>query len=219
VTWIPTDWSRLLTCPTELIKVGAALYLRTPCPCPHDDVPPRRWHGGPRAHVPCRSDSSLLHHILIPPRSTWCGPSSAQMASEGSIGVSPRQRCGIWVTDRTSARGSRNCFTGLSLFPWRCPWPSLTAVDHACRYEAVCRYFKSQKPAPPPSSGVGQRRHHHESLIEEAEEELGSLGWPELMTAGGLAGVTAWVVSGLDACRILSPCRPAQGSCRIAAVD
>lgn len=73
----------------------------------------------------------------------------------------------------------------------------LTAAGHACRYEAVCRYFRSQKPAPPPSSSVGSRRHHHESLIEEAEEELGSLGWAELMTAGGLAGVTAWVVSGL----------------------
>lgn len=74
----------------------------------------------------------------------------------------------------------------------------MLTVGYSYRYEAVCRYFRSQKPPPPPSSGVGERKHHHESLIEEAEEELGSLGWAELMTAGGLAGVTAWVVSGLD---------------------
>lgn len=57
------------------------------------------------------------------------------------------------------------------------------------RYEATCRYFKSRKPPPEPP------RHYHNNLIDEAEEELRALSWPELMTAGGLAGVTAWVVS------------------------
>ena len=58
------------------------------------------------------------------------------------------------------------------------------------RYEGVCRYFKSYKtPETPP------RRHRHDSLIVEAEEDLARLSWPELMTAGGLAGVVAWLVS------------------------
>jgi solute carrier family 25 carnitine/acylcarnitine transporter 20/29 len=56
-------------------------------------------------------------------------------------------------------------------------------------YEGVCRYFKSRKIPPPPI-----HPHHHDNLIEEAEEELASLTWPELMTAGGLAGVVAWIV-------------------------
>jgi len=57
------------------------------------------------------------------------------------------------------------------------------------RYEATCRYFKSRKSPPEPP------RHYHNNLIDEAEEELRALSWPELMTAGGLAGVTAWIVS------------------------
>lgn len=37
---------------------------------------------------------------------------------------------------------------------------------------------------------------HEHDLIHEAEAELHSgLGWVELMTAGGVAGVVAWVVS------------------------
>jgi hypothetical protein len=39
------------------------------------------------------------------------------------------------------------------------------------------------------------RNVHHDSLIDEAEAELASgLTWPELMAAGGVAGVTAWLV-------------------------
>jgi hypothetical protein len=57
------------------------------------------------------------------------------------------------------------------------------------RYEATCRFFKSRKCPPQPP------RHYHNNLIDEAEEEMRALSWPELMTAGGLAGVTAWIVS------------------------
>ncbi len=57
-------------------------------------------------------------------------------------------------------------------------------------YEFVCRFFKHRKNPPP----VPSSRHHHESLIDEAEQERSRLTWPELMTAGGLAGVTAWMV-------------------------
>ena len=63
------------------------------------------------------------------------------------------------------------------------------------RYEAVCRFFKSQKPPQTPPPPEYARRHHHSSLIDEAEEEMAALRWPELMTAGGLAGVMAWLVS------------------------
>ncbi|KAL7422931.1 hypothetical protein Q5752_002228 [Cryptotrichosporon argae] len=60
-----------------------------------------------------------------------------------------------------------------------------------CTYEATCRFFKSLHPPAPPA-----RKHHHESLIDEAERELASgLSWAELMTAGGLAGVVAWIAT------------------------
>lgn len=35
-------------------------------------------------------------------------------------------------------------------------------------------------------------RVHHGNLVEEAESELGQLGWGELMLAGGLAGMVSW---------------------------
>jgi solute carrier family 25 carnitine/acylcarnitine transporter 20/29 len=58
----------------------------------------------------------------------------------------------------------------------------------------MCRFFKSMKPPPPPPQAY--RNRHHDSLIDEAEAELASgLTWPELMAAGGVAGVTAWLVS------------------------
>ena len=47
--------------------------------------------------------------------------------------------------------------------------------------------------APDPSLEV--QRHYHNNLIDEAEEDLQSLSWPELMFAGGVAGVAAWLVS------------------------
>jgi len=56
----------------------------------------------------------------------------------------------------------------------------------------MCRFFKSFKPPPPIKTS---RNVHHDSLIDEAEAELASgLTWPELMAAGGVAGVTAWLV-------------------------
>lgn len=61
------------------------------------------------------------------------------------------------------------------------------------RYEAVCRYFKWRR------AKAGHPLEHHDhkhDLISEGEAELSSgLNWAELMTAGGVAGVVAWVVS------------------------
>jgi solute carrier family 25 carnitine/acylcarnitine transporter 20/29 len=55
-------------------------------------------------------------------------------------------------------------------------------------YEASCRFFKWRRSLPSTSHGHG--------LIDEAEAELHSgLNWAELMAAGGVAGVIAWVVS------------------------
>lgn len=62
------------------------------------------------------------------------------------------------------------------------------------RYEAICRYFRSRQ-----TPLQARSTHHHESLIEEAEQEIKSLSWAELMVAGGVAGVTAWAVSCLCA--------------------
>lgn len=67
----------------------------------------------------------------------------------------------------------------------------------------MCRFFKSRKPQPQAAFGGSspepnpsrQSQHSHANLIEEAEQELSVLTWPELMTAGGLAGVIAWMVS------------------------
>lgn len=61
------------------------------------------------------------------------------------------------------------------------------------RYEAVCRYFKWRRA----KSGHPLEYHDHKhDLISEGEAELNSgLNWAELMTAGGVAGVVAWVVS------------------------
>lgn len=90
------------------------------------------------------------------------------------------------------------------------------------RYEATCRFFRSRKPAPEPSLAPELKRHpNHNSLIEEAEEELHALSWPELMTAGGLAGVTAWLVSRRRECqsradiRLHSPLTCSRRACRL----
>lgn len=75
------------------------------------------------------------------------------------------------------------------------------------RYEAMCRLFKSFKPPPPPPSSTSSHRNrHHDSLIDEAEAELASgLTWAELMAAGGVAGVTAWLVRLPFPFRVLPP--------------
>nr|XP_019051112.1 carnitine/acyl carnitine carrier [Kwoniella bestiolae CBS 10118]OCF30042.1 carnitine/acyl carnitine carrier [Kwoniella bestiolae CBS 10118] len=60
-------------------------------------------------------------------------------------------------------------------------------------YEATLRLFKYMKSPPLPEN---TRRHEGHTLIDEAEMELSSgLSWPELMAAGGIAGVTAWLAT------------------------
>ncbi|CAD6564976.1 MAG: hypothetical protein TREMPRED_000531 [Tremellales sp. Tagirdzhanova-0007] len=81
--------------------------------------------------------------------------------------------------------GLRGLYRGLSATMLR----DLAYGPYFLTYESVCRIFKWAKQLP----SVPSKQHHHESLIEEAEEELSSLTWPELMIAGGLAGVTAWM--------------------------
>lgn len=80
---------------------------------------------------------------------------------------------------------------------------SSIAVPHTdiYRYEGTCRYFRSLRPPPPPPEILAEqylqqsRQRHHESLIDEAESELSQLKAWELMTAGGLAGVVAWIAT------------------------
>jgi solute carrier family 25 carnitine/acylcarnitine transporter 20/29 len=36
---------------------------------------------------------------------------------------------------------------------------------------------------------------HYHGLVDEAEAEMHTLSWPELMAAGGVAGVVAWVIT------------------------
>lgn len=69
------------------------------------------------------------------------------------------------------------------------------------RYEGTCRFFRSLRPPPPPPEILAEqylqqsKQRHHESLIDEAESELSQLKAWELMTAGGLAGVVAWIAT------------------------
>lgn len=59
----------------------------------------------------------------------------------------------------------------------------------------MCRFFKWRRGRR--GEPVLYQSHEHD-LIHEAEAELHSgLNWMELMTAGGVAGVVAWVVSEL----------------------
>lgn len=66
-------------------------------------------------------------------------------------------------------------------------------TDANLRYEGMCRFFKWRRA----QTGHALVSHPHgHGLIEEAEAELHSgLSWVELMAAGGVAGVVAWVVS------------------------
>ncbi|WWC92271.1 uncharacterized protein L201_007225 [Kwoniella dendrophila CBS 6074] len=60
-------------------------------------------------------------------------------------------------------------------------------------YEGMIRLFKYMKTPPLPEN---TRKHEGHTLIDEAEMELSSgLTWPELMTAGGIAGVVAWMAT------------------------
>lgn len=88
--------------------------------------------------------------------------------------------------DRTSARKSASLVC----------LPSAYSVR---RYEAVCRFLRSRKPIiEKDTPATTAPRPHHDTLIDEIEIERESLTWPELMTAGGFAGVTAWFVRDQD---------------------
>ncbi|WWD20676.1 hypothetical protein CI109_105152 [Kwoniella shandongensis] len=85
--------------------------------------------------------------------------------------------------------GIRGIFRGFSATAMR----DLAYGPYFCTYEAILRFFKwSRQPPIPPNSN----RHEGHTLIDEAEAEMASgLSWPELMTAGGVAGVIAWLAT------------------------
>jgi hypothetical protein len=59
-------------------------------------------------------------------------------------------------------------------------------------YEAMLRMFKERRRRA--GEPLIETPHNH-GLIDEAEAEMHTLSWPELMAAGGVAGVVTWVVS------------------------
>ncbi|ORY26607.1 mitochondrial carrier domain-containing protein [Naematelia encephala] len=90
-----------------------------------------------------------------------------------------------------AADGLRGLYRGFSATALR----DLAYGPYFCTYEAMCRLFKYLKPPPPPPPTPQALRHHHESLMEEADREVSELTWGELMAAGGVAGVTAWIAT------------------------
>ncbi|WVQ70725.1 hypothetical protein IAR50_000247 [Cryptococcus sp. DSM 104548] len=87
--------------------------------------------------------------------------------------------------------GIRGVFRGLSATALR----DTAYGPYFLTYEATLRFFRWMKrpPLPPAHPNPGHEGH---TLIDEAEMELKSgLGWPELMAAGGVAGVLAWIVT------------------------
>lgn len=60
------------------------------------------------------------------------------------------------------------------------------------RYEGMLRLFKWRRRRD--GEDLHEKPHRHD-LIHEAEAEMHTLSWPELMAAGGVAGVVAWMVS------------------------
>ncbi|WVR08551.1 hypothetical protein IAU60_005606 [Kwoniella sp. DSM 27419] len=85
--------------------------------------------------------------------------------------------------------GLRGLFRGLSATATR----DLAYGPYFCTYEGILRLFKYMKQPPLPAN---VSRHEGHTLIDEAEMELASgLSWTELMTAGGIAGVTAWLAT------------------------
>ncbi|OCF33700.1 carnitine/acyl carnitine carrier [Kwoniella heveanensis CBS 569] len=85
--------------------------------------------------------------------------------------------------------GLRGLFRGFGATAMR----DLAYGPYFFTYEALLRLFKYMKTPPLPESS---RRHEGHTLIDEAEMELSSgLSWPELMAAGGIAGVTAWLAT------------------------
>lgn len=62
-------------------------------------------------------------------------------------------------------------------------------------YEGMCRFFRWRRAQ---SGNALTSVPHGHGLLDEVEAELQSgLSWMELMAAGGVAGVIAWVVSSL----------------------
>ncbi|RSH87801.1 uncharacterized protein EHS24_000318 [Apiotrichum porosum] len=60
------------------------------------------------------------------------------------------------------------------------------------RYEGMLRLFKWRRRRD--GEDLHEKPHRHD-LIHEAEAEMHTLSWPELMAAGGVAGVVAWMVT------------------------
>ncbi|KAE8541409.1 hypothetical protein D1P53_002768 [Cryptococcus gattii VGV] len=89
------------------------------------------------------------------------------------------------------ADGLKGIFRGFSATALR----DVAYGPYFCTYEATLRFLKWMKrpPLPPSHHNPGHERH---TLIDEAELERHSgLRWPELMLAGGIAGVLAWIVT------------------------
>ncbi|WWC98591.1 hypothetical protein V866_005483 [Kwoniella sp. B9012] len=85
--------------------------------------------------------------------------------------------------------GFRGLFRGFNATALR----DLAYGPYFFTYEATLRLFKYMKTPPLPEN---KRKHEGHTLIDEAEMELSSgLSWPELMAAGGIAGVTAWLAT------------------------
>lgn len=100
--------------------------------------------------------------------------------------------------------GVRGLYRGFAATAMR----DLAYGPYFCSYEATCRFFKQRKQPPPIPTSL----HHHESLIDEAEKGRSSLTWGELMTAGGLAGLTAWMATfPLDVVKTRMQCTPWSG--------
>ncbi|KAI9633489.1 mitochondrial carrier domain-containing protein [Dioszegia hungarica] len=90
--------------------------------------------------------------------------------------------------------GARGLYRGFTVTALR----DLAYGPYFFTYEASCRFFKSRRApidAAYPSQASSGRQYHHESLIDEAEMELHALRPWELMVAGGLAGVVAWMAT------------------------
>ncbi|WOO79346.1 Mitochondrial basic amino acids transporter [Vanrija pseudolonga] len=103
----------------------------------------------------------------------------------------PTQNPSAWQVTKDIVRqsGVRGLYRGMTATICR----DLAYGPYFFTYEGLCRFFKWRK------SPDGERHplpHKHDTLIDEAEAELHSgLSWAELMTAGGAAGVAAWVAT------------------------
>ncbi|WVO17368.1 hypothetical protein L204_105060 [Cryptococcus depauperatus] len=105
----------------------------------------------------------------------------------------PHLTLSTWSVFKSILRtdGLRGIFRGLSATALR----DLAYGPYFCTYEASLRFFKwvRKPPLPPSHHSPGHEGH---TLIDEAEMELRSgLSWPELLAAGGIAGVLAWVAT------------------------